>query len=98
MAVSRSSARTMQVIVAVLAVVLVGAFMSSHCEATTNLVGLPIWKCTGPLGLDGIVSGTSTDSEFTARLMAFGVELIAGGGTLAIIFLVLQKAAGSASE
>jgi hypothetical protein len=57
--------------VAVLAFVLVIAFLSSHGEATTSL-GLAIsgyrsGRCTGPLGLDETVSGTSTDSEFTAR-------------------------------
>jgi hypothetical protein len=35
--------------VAVLAVVLVVAFLSSHCEATTSL-GLPIWKVHRTLG------------------------------------------------
>ena len=99
MALSQSAARGWQVLVGFLAVILIVTFFLSHCDVIDPLgLGLKSWSCSGPLGFEQTVPFSSTDSEFVARLFAYGIYLLVGGGVLAIIFYILQRAMGQASE
>jgi hypothetical protein len=98
MTVSRSTLRAWQGVVVVLAILLLVAFFTSKCELVQGSFGLgDFWSCKGPLGFEHTVSGT-TDSEFQARLIAFGLEVLVGGGILAILGYALQSAIGKLSD